>query len=155
AGATGHNPEEHLKPPYLRPQEAEENSLPGKTRWNQAMRVIQFEHATIGRCLGVVRGEQVDNITEHNPTLTSVYAAFRAARLTHRRLPDFLADILANRPESNPLNYADLLAAGRVRPLVSEEPGTRLLVSGTGLTHTGSVQQRDAMHQTTEPAGAK
>ena len=46
-----------------------------------------------------------------------------------------------------------MLAAGRVLPPVSEEPGTRLLVSGTGLTHLGSVQQRDAMHKAAEPAG--
>jgi hypothetical protein len=42
-----------------------------------------------------------------------------------------------------------------VLPPVTEEPGARLLVSGTGLTHTGSVQQRDAMHQQADTAAPK
>jgi len=49
------------------------------------------------------------------------------------------------------LNYSNLLAHGKVLAPVSEEseihPRSRLLISGTGLTHTGSVQQRDEMHQ--------
>jgi hypothetical protein len=52
------------------------------------------------------------------------------------------------------MNYAKLLEAGDVLPPVSEEsdlaPSTRMLVSGTGLTHTGSVQQRDQMHKKEE-----
>lgn len=119
------------------------------------MRLIQFEHPKMGRCLGVVRGEQVHNITERRPALTSVAAAFRAARADLRWLEVYLGEILELTPRLSSLPYADLLAEGRVLPPVTEEPGVHLLVSGTGLTHTGSVQQRDAMHKVAEPAGPK
>jgi len=46
-----------------------------------------------------------------------------------------------------------------VRTPISEEPNikpkARLLVSGTGLTHTGSVDQRDEMHKKEESSGPK
>jgi hypothetical protein len=116
------------------------------------MHIIQFEHPRVGRCLGVVRGDQVLNVTETEPSLAGAYAAFRAARASGRRLAQLLEELTTNAPT---LHYGELLAAGRVLPPLTEEPGTRLLVSGTGLTHTGSVQQRDAMHQQAEPAGPK
>jgi hypothetical protein len=48
-----------------------------------------------------------------------------------------------------------LLAAGQVLAPVTEEAGARLLVSGTGLTHLGSVEQRDQMHQKAAAARPK
>jgi hypothetical protein len=39
-----------------------------------------------------------------------------------------------------------------VLPPLTEDDGARLLVSGTGLTHLGSVQQRDQMHRKEEAA---
>jgi len=38
---------------------------------------------------------------------------------------------------------------------VNEEPGAHVLVSGTGLTHLGSGQQRDQMHKTVTTEGPK
>jgi hypothetical protein len=56
------------------------------------------------------------------------------------------------------VSYGELLEAGRVLPPVSEEadlaPSARLLISGTGLTHTGSVQQRDQMHKKEKSSAA-
>ena len=112
------------------------------------MRAIQFEIPSVGRCLGVVQGEQVFNLTTRNPELTSVVQAFHRAQGRGQRLGEFLQGLLDEGPIDTPLTYGELLTAGRVMVPVSEEHGTRLLVSGTGLTHLGSVQQRDAMHQT-------
>jgi hypothetical protein len=119
------------------------------------MRIIQFEHPPTGRCLGVVQGEEVVNITARAPALTGVYAAFRAARAQRQRLAEMLEALLRETGDRQGLAYADLLAAGRVLAPMSEEPGIRLLVSGTGLTHLGSMQQRDAMHKQAEPSGPK
>jgi hypothetical protein len=80
-----------------------------------------------------------------------VVAAFARARQGGRRLADLLEPLAADSTTS--LDYAELLAGGRVLAPLTEEPGSRLLVSGTGLTHLGSVQQRDAMHGQAEPAG--
>ena len=115
------------------------------------MRIIQFENASGQRCLGVVQGEQVLNVTAQNPSLSGVYAAFIAARRGGTRLQEFLQEIVHHAWEGGVLDYADLLTRGKVRAPISEapriNPGSRLLVSGTGLTHTGSVEQRDEMHK--------
>ena len=112
------------------------------------MRIIQFEIPSVGRCLGVVQSGQVVNLTACNPELASVVQAFHLAQRRGQHLDEFLQGLLEKGSVAAPLNYAELLTAGLVRVPVNEEPGTRLLVSGTGLTHLGSVQQRDAMHQT-------
>jgi hypothetical protein len=109
------------------------------------MRIIQFDDPKIGRSVGVVEGDQVLNVTEREPALRSVAAVFRRARGAGRRLETLLREVVEAGPVRVP--YADLLAAGRVLPPVTQEPGTYLLVSGTGLTHLGSVQQRDQMHK--------
>jgi hypothetical protein len=50
-------------------------------------------------------------------------------------------------PEAAGPSYAQLLAEGRVLPPLMHPDPSRCLVSGTGLTHTGSAATRDAMHQ--------
>jgi len=123
------------------------------------MRIIQFENASGKPSLGVVRGEQVLNIGAQNPSLTSLYAAFVAARRSGKRLQDFLEEIVNHAWEGGVCNYADLSSQGKVRTPISEEPRinsrSRLLVSGTGLTHTGSVEQRDEMHKKEATASPK
>ena len=44
------------------------------------------------------------------------------------------------------LPYADLLQAGRILSPVTHRDPAHLLVTGTGLTHLGSADTRDAMH---------
>lgn len=117
------------------------------------MRIIQFEHASLGKCLGVVQETKVVNITARNARLTNLVAAFRAARREGLRLADFLRGFADG--ATGLLDYAELLAANRILAPVSEAEGARLLVSGTGLTHTGSGQQRDAMHKKDDPAGPR
>jgi hypothetical protein len=115
------------------------------------MRIIQFESPAGQRALGVVRGDQVLSITAQNPALTSVYSAFEAAQRSGKRLPELLHEIVDHAWEGGVLSYPELLAEGKVRAPISEDPRpksrARLLVSGTGLTHIGSVDQRDEMHK--------
>ena|SRR5438132_434874 len=114
------------------------------------MRLIQFADRSHGRCLGVVSGDAVQNITDLDPSIASIYMAFRLARSRRIRLRTFLEELLAASPGSKTVPYRELLDAGRVLAPVVDEPGARVLVSGTGLTHLGSVQQRDQMHRAAE-----
>ncbi len=119
------------------------------------MRIIQFLHPARGQCLGVVQGDDVLNVTERQPALMSVVTAFDLARRRGRRLAEFVQGILNSGPQPVRLSFTKLLEAGQILPPLTEEAGRRLLVSGTGLTHLGSVQQRDQMHQAQESAGPK
>ncbi len=119
------------------------------------MHLIQFEHPSGGVCLGVVRGEQVCNITALDAALPSVSTAFDAARRRRQKLDSLLHDLIAKAPQAALLDYAELLGTGKVLPPVNEAPERRVLVSGTGLTHLGSVQQRDQMRTVPEPSGPK
>ena len=118
------------------------------------MRIIQFTDSRLGRCLGVVRKDEVENVTLRDATFTSTHAAFCKARKKGQRLENYLENLLANPAHSAPLKLADLLASGSVLAPVTEEPGSRLLISGTGLTHLGSVEQRLIYAQGTAPAEA-
>ncbi|HEV3259062.1 MAG TPA: AraD1 family protein, partial [Gemmataceae bacterium] len=91
-------------------------------------------------------------ITAEEPALKTLDSAFRLARSRGLKLAELLGSLVPTAARAAPLAYPDLLAAGRVLPPVTEEPGVRLLVTGTGLTHTGSVQQRDQMHKKPEAA---
>jgi hypothetical protein len=118
------------------------------------MRIIHFLDEGHRPSLGVVENESVKNVTAIDGALTGVHRAFVQARRSQQRLGDYLQRILAAaRPRS--LDYRQLLDGGRVLPPIGQEPGVRVLVSGTGLTHLGSVQQRDAMHKKIEAPGPK
>jgi hypothetical protein len=101
----------------------------------------------------VVQKDEVENATLRDSAVTSTYAAFRKARRAGQRLENYLKSLLASPSRSAPLKLADLLASSRVLAPITEEPGTRLLISGTGLTHLGSVEQRDQMHKAADPSG--
>lgn len=110
------------------------------------MHLLQFLDDRGQRCIGRVEGDRVHNVTGDTLALDGIAAAFFAARRAGLRLADLLGSAGPTLP------YADLLASGRVLPPVD---GPRVLVTGTGLTHLGSVEQRDAMHRAAEPAGPR
>jgi len=117
------------------------------------MRIIQFEHLSLGRCLGQVQETKVVNITARDASLSNVVAAFSVARRQGLPLADLLHGFVDGSAEM--LDYAELLAANRVLAPIGESAGARVLVSGTGLTHSGSGQQRDAMHKKDDAAGPR
>lgn len=57
-----------------------------------------------------------------------------------------LADAAAARLGSDHDDYEQVVAAGRLLPPVSHPEPARLRITGTGLTHLGSADTRDAMH---------
>jgi hypothetical protein len=63
-----------------------------------------------------------------------------------------LADLVVAAGSSEILELADLLGNGRVLAPLDHPDPAHCLVSGTGLTHLGSAQARDAMHQVMQQA---
>jgi hypothetical protein len=64
-----------------------------------------------------------------------------------------LADLAAAAGDSELFDLADLLSHGRVLVPLDHPDPAHCLVTGTGLTHLGSAQARDAMHQAMQQAG--
>ena len=60
-----------------------------------------------------------------------------------------LADLVAERAGGETVDYAAVIAGGRLLPPVLHPDPAHLLVTGTGLTHLGSASARAAMHQGT------
>jgi hypothetical protein len=113
--------------------------------------IVQFEIPGQGRRLGFVDGEVIRDVTAHWPELVYVYDAFAAATTAHRPLADFLRSLVpANSTATlNRQSLFDGLPDGSdpfVHPPLDHADPHRVLVSGTGLTHTGSMQSRDEMH---------
>ncbi|MEE8363185.1 MAG: AraD1 family protein [Dehalococcoidia bacterium] len=115
------------------------------------MHVVQFVIPGTGRRVGVIDGNEVIDVTSRSPSLTRVYDVFEAAQDAGVGFEQVLTDA-ANRAGVDRLSYAALLAAPIggdapfLRPPVDHADSHRVVVSGTGLTHTGSTQAHDAMH---------
>ena len=74
----------------------------------------------------------------------SLYALARAA-LSER---SGLAAAAQRRASGQTHDYASVEAKGRLLPPISHPDPSRLMATGTGLTHIGSAQARDEMHRT-------
>lgn len=123
------------------------------------MRLVQFVIPGQGRRVGKIENGDVVDLTAADPKANTVYELAQRAFGQGKLLVD-VANSLAESAKSNRLAYAELLATtpGATTPYLIvpfDHPDTaRSLVTGTGLTHLGSVQSRDQMHggtQATEP----
>ena len=115
------------------------------------MRVVQFMIPSVGRRVGFVDGNEVVDVTSSDPSLTNVYDVFEKSQSSDTSLDQTLSKA-GNNAKVSLLNYAELLGAspGDKDPYLVAPFGHpdehRVIVSGTGLTHTGSMQSRDQMH---------
>ena len=126
------------------------------------MRVVQFVIPSIaragGRRVGYIVGEEVVDVTAAEETLTSVFAVFEASQASGRSFDETLAGAGTSEGDASRLDYSGLLAArvGGGTPYLVAPFGHpddhRILVSGTGLTHTGSAKSRDQMHSDDDAA---
>jgi len=113
------------------------------------MRVVQFIVPSTGRHVGYVNGTDVVDVTANDPALTSVYDVFQASQSTGMSFDEILS---AAGDGASTLNYENLLGAtvGGSDPYLivpfDHPDDHRLFVTGTGLTHTGSMESRDQMH---------
>ncbi len=103
------------------------------------MRLIQYQTATGERRVGLVEGEQVHTVLATSSTRELALAAIGAGH----GLQD---EVLKRGSEAGPL-YRELLEGGLVLAPLDHEDPAHCLVSGTGLTHLGSADTRDKMHQ--------
>ena len=112
------------------------------------MRVGQFEISGSGRRVGVVDGNDVIDITAKSPSLTYVFQVFDAAQNSGVGFEHLLQE--AAGASNSRLNYAELLGApiGGDAPFlhapVDHIDPHRVLIPGTGLTHPGGMESRDA-----------
>ena len=130
------------------------------------MRVVQFVIPSVahsdGRRVAYVDGEDIVDVTSADGSLTSVFDVFEASQASGKSFDDTLAGAVAFNPgdDASRLNYAELLGAevrGDSPYLIApfDHPNDhRMLVSGTGLTHTGSAKSRDEMHTSDDTTSA-
>jgi len=115
------------------------------------MHMVQFFIPGCGRRVGLVRGDQVLDLTTAPSAPASVVEMTLLAFRRKMRLAA-VVDELAQSPQIEMRAYDSLLAAepGGTQPWllppVDHVDPSRVLVSGTGLTHLGSVKSRDEMH---------
>lgn len=105
------------------------------------MRLIQFVDDT--------RTPRVGEVDAAGTTVRTVSGAHSMYELAQQALAADrpLASVAADRVEDESFPYASLLAEGRLLPPLQHPDPAHCLVTGTGLTHTGSAATRDAMHQ--------
>jgi len=125
------------------------------------MRIIQFLSDQAEPHVGIRDGDQVLDLTAVEPTWNSTFQVFQQAYREESTIPELLRSVTPKAPLC-PFSYQDLWEAkpGTTQPcllppLTHEDP-YRVWITGTGLTHTGSMQSRDQMHgggqhQATEP----
>ncbi|HIA20356.1 MAG: AraD1 family protein [Pirellulaceae bacterium] len=125
------------------------------------MRVIQFLSDQAEPHVGIRDGDQVLDLTAIEPTWNSTFQLFQQAYRAESTIPELLRSVTPKAPLC-PFSYQELWEArpGTTQPcllppLTHEDP-YRVWITGTGLTHTGSMQSRDQMHgggqhQATEP----
>ncbi len=113
------------------------------------MRIVQFFLPTRGRRLGVVRDDELLDVTHADAELRTTYAAVQQAVEQQVSLAELLDSRLAR---AAPLRYAELLDTvpapdrAHVLPPLDHPDPYRTWITGTGLTHLGSMQSRDQMH---------
>lgn len=115
------------------------------------MRIIQFEIPGRGRRVGVIAGDEVRDVTAARPEWRRVSDVFDAAQRENAKFAELLAEA-SRAGAASAVPYEALLqatpASGRpfVHPPLDALDPHHVLISGTGLTHLGSMQSRDRMH---------
>ncbi len=121
------------------------------------MRLIQFELPSMAiRRVGVVEDETVFDLTSLVPSWDCIYKIFLESRKANKSL-DTLIQEKNYRECCMMLDYKALLKnrpgdkGGCILPPIDHPDPAHCLITGTGLTHLGSMAQRDKMHKTEEP----
>ncbi|WP_319799740.1 AraD1 family protein [Roseobacter weihaiensis] len=105
------------------------------------MRLVQLRRRDGTNTVAVVQGDRLALLDD----APNVETLARAAMGTGAPLAEAAADRLTEATE----DYATALAEGRIAPPISHAEPARLRITGTGLTHLGSADTRDAMHADT------
>lgn len=102
------------------------------------IRLIQYLNEDGQRRVGLVKNREAFELQGAASTLELARSAWKS----NRRLAD-----LAAGGTGRPIDYDKIIAEKRILNPVDHPEPARLKVSGTGLTHLGSAEARDRMHQ--------
>src|SRR5450830_1094349 len=111
------------------------------------MLLVQFKQADGSRHVGVLDddGKKIRVVDGYRRT----YTLARAAIAKKSSLQDFTNAALG----STVVDYAQVAASGGLLAPLDHEDTAHCYVTGTGLTHLGSADGRDAMHKKLDGAG--
>ena len=104
------------------------------------MNLIQFLDAQNTRRVGIVNTDHQTITALAQPTTIHELA------LSAHRAKATLTDYVSTQTRGESVDYEELIAARRLLPPLDHPDPAHCLVTGTGLTHLGSAQSRDAMH---------
>ncbi|MEA3407216.1 MAG: AraD1 family protein [Chloroflexota bacterium] len=116
------------------------------------MRLVQFILPDRGRRVGLVEEDTVHDLTALREGWTLLYHVFREAQGAGRTVEKHIQALLQQN-EAPRLPYEPLWDnrpgddGGWLLPPLDHPDPTHCIIGGTGLTHTGSMTQRDAMHE--------
>ncbi len=116
------------------------------------MRLIQFMLPDQGRRVGLIEEDAIHDLTTLREGWTHLYHVFREAQEAGCTVEEHVAAALRrNQPPQLP--YEPLWknrpgdGGGWLLPPLDHPAPAHCIIGGTGLTHTGSMTQRDAMHE--------
>lgn len=118
------------------------------------MKLIQLSISTNKRILGLLNNNKIINITNANSSIDSTYRLIEYSMRTKKNLNEIILELSKNASELS-YSYDEILDETNKEtpeilvPIDHPDP-YRLFISGTGLTHTGSVKSRDMMHSDDE-----
>ena len=107
------------------------------------MRLVQFHS-------GTVSDVRVAVVSDDEKTLAVIAGVNSTYELAQTAIRDGkkLADLVAKLGIAETVNYAAVIAEGRLLPPMTHPDPAHMLVTGTGLTHLGSASTRSSMHAT-------
>ena len=114
------------------------------------MKLVQFVIPEKGRRLGSLEQDIIIDITSQNNKISSVYEAFIESKKINSSIDDYLNNSINK--NCHKYNFFDLHTneygskSPYLLPSFDRNDPNRLLISGTGLTHLGSMKSRDSMH---------
>ena len=119
------------------------------------MKLVQLSNVDNSRIVGLVLENKVFNITKVNNEFETTYKLINYSITNNQNLDELLNKLL---DKANPIDfsYDEILNSKNKNELpkilvpIDHPDPYRLFISGTGLTHTGSVKSRDMMHNENE-----
>lgn len=107
------------------------------------MQIIQFADSEGGCRVGIVRDAETIEVLAGQQTLYDL-------ALDAIRKGESLTRLLSKQAINRRVEYATLIGERRILPPIEHPDPAHMLITGTGLTHLGSADARDRMHQVTE-----
>lgn len=119
------------------------------------MKLIQLSNSINSRIVGVLFENKIFNITEINKNLSTTYELINYSLSSDLSLENIITNLLEKAPALK-YSYDEIMHSNKTDNLpkilvpIDHPDPYKLFISGTGLTHTGSVKSRDMMHNENE-----